>query len=155
MKRLSQKSHLVLVEKYRANGEVSSSRKGWSITRSRWGLILRVSLCFRSHPRPQVLPPFFIPYFKSFPNTPPRLPISHPIHFLLRSRCNPNPYCGSAWQRASSKTSTCCGCARATSKKNSLKKIVRDFRRHGESDVLHSAVVLHCQKPFNKIKSQQ
>lgn len=74
MKRLSQKSHLVLVEKYRANGEVSSSRKGWSITRSRWGLILRVSLCFRSHPRPQVLPPSSFPISNPFPNPPSPIP---------------------------------------------------------------------------------
>lgn len=71
MKRLSQKSHLVLVEKYRANGEVSSSRKGWSITRSRWGLILRVSLCFRSHPRPQVLPPLLHSLFQILSQHPP------------------------------------------------------------------------------------
>lgn len=151
MMRLSWKSHLVLVEKHGANSEVSSSRKGWSITRSRWGLILRVSLCFRSHPRPQVLaplppPPPFIPHFKSFPKPPP--PISHPIHFL-QSRCSPNPYCGSAWQRASSKTSTCYGCARDTSKKNSLKKIIWDIRRHGEFYVLYSSVTLRCQKPVS------
>ncbi|GAA6090579.1 uncharacterized [Tachysurus ichikawai] len=74
-------------------------------------------------------PPFFIPHFKSFPKP----PISHPIHFL-QSRCNANPYCGSTWQRASTKTSTCYGCARATSKKKSLKKIIR----HGEFHVVYS-----------------
>lgn len=94
-------------------------------------------------------PPLFVPHFKSFPKP----PISHPIHFL-QSRCNANPYCGSAWQRASSKTSTCCGCARATSKKKSLKKIIRDSRRHGEFYVVYSSGVLHCQKPVSiKLKS--
>lgn len=42
------------------------------LTRSRWSLILRVSLCFRSHPRPQVLassPP--IPIL----NPPPPFPV--------------------------------------------------------------------------------